>query len=494
MSENILTVYEFVSRLKAVLDKTPAFNHVALTGELSNFKAHRSGHFYFSLKDDKSRIDCVMFASNAKTVLFKPKDGDKVIIRGSCSVFVDAGKLQIYADKMNLDGLGDLYIRFEELKKRYFEQGYFAVDHKLKLPGYPETIAVVTGKDSAAFRDIERTLAERWPLAKVLYFFAAVQGTDAHLDIIKALQEALPYKPDVLILARGGGSIEDLWAFNEPALIDYLYHYPIPLVSGVGHESDTSLVDLVADYRAATPTAAVVSATPSKEQVYQIIRTYKNTYYKELVSKLRNYDTQLHTIQNSRTFKNPELLIDFKIQKLDYITQRILNKKDYLTVLGHQLDIRKMNLAIALKAQLSGYNDLLDNTKKRINQAIFDKLKDKMQTLLFLQMKQSGQEYLLKDKIKQKQEWVQRYVNGSQSNVIRSLTLKKQAAIAIIKELELLSPLHTLARGYALAYEGSRVIHSIDDINENAQIEVVVHDGVLHAQVYRKVRNNESES
>ena len=285
MIKKPLTVSQLVKTLKQTINQNEFLRNVTLVGELSNFNPHRSGHFYFTMKDETSRIDCVMFSGNTK-VKFKPKDGDKVIVSGYLDIYLPGGRVQMYANTMNLDGLGDLHIRFEELKKQLHKEGYFKPELKQTIEKYPEHIAVISAKDSAAHADISKTLKDRWPLAIQSNYFAYVQGENAVpsliAQIVKVNEDGIA---DTIILSRGGGSIEDLWAFNDPELIKVIVTSKIPIICGVGHESDNTLAELAADLRVATPTASAVAATPNQHDVKKQLRDYMNHFYIQVKRK-----------------------------------------------------------------------------------------------------------------------------------------------------------------------------------------------------------------
>ena len=256
MSQNAYSVSELLHNIKINLESTPAFRSFWLKGEISNYTAHRSGHWYFTLKDEGARVSCIMFANYTLGVHFPVKEGDKVLVKASVSVYPPQGSLQITVSQMSLDGIGDLFLQFEKLKKKLYEEGLFDPAHKKSLPRYPESIGIITGAKTAALQDILKTLNLRWPGLQTTIYESLVQGEGAASQIMAQLQRADQQGHQVLILARGGGSIEDLWAFNDERLARVLYQLKTPLVTGIGHEVDVTIADYVADLRAATPTAA----------------------------------------------------------------------------------------------------------------------------------------------------------------------------------------------------------------------------------------------
>ena len=271
-----LSVSSLLRYLKNRLDTDERLQKINVSGEISNFHRHFSGHLYFTLKDEYASISCVMFKSAASSLRFEPKTGDKVVVYANTSIFETAGQLQLYVQRMTPEGLGDLYARYEALKNRLSDEGYFSIDHKKIMKKiYPERIGVLVGDKSAAMSDIRRCFERRWPLAKVEYYPVLVQGVEAPADIIGRLLEADGMNYDAIILARGGGSFEDLFCFNDEQLVKTIYAMKTFLVSGIGHEQDFTLTDFVADLRAATPTAAVELITPDIEDVRKQITSFR---------------------------------------------------------------------------------------------------------------------------------------------------------------------------------------------------------------------------
>ena len=282
-----LSVSSLLRYLKNRLDTDERLQKIYVSGEISNFHRHFSGHLYFTLKDEYASISCVMFKSAASSLRFEPKTGDKVIVYANTSIFETAGQLQLYVQRMTPEGLGDLYARYEALKNRLNEEGYFLMDHKkTMIKVYPERIGVLVGDRSAAMSDIKRCFERRWPLCNVDFYPVLVQGAEAPADIVSKLLEADEKSYDAIILARGGGSFEDLFCFNDEQLVKTIYSMKTFLVSGVGHEQDFTLTDFVADLRAATPTAAVELITPDIEDVRKQVDLYTKQLYSKVNEKL----------------------------------------------------------------------------------------------------------------------------------------------------------------------------------------------------------------
>ncbi len=373
-----ISVSALVLYLKNKLDSDANLNNVKVIGELSNFHHHSSGHLYFTLKDDKAQISCVMFKSKALSLKFNPKNGDKVVISGSVSLFETSGQLQIYVNSMNLDGIGNLYQRYEDLKHKLFNEGYFNDDHKKKIPtNYPSNIAVLVGDNSAAMSDIKIQFAKRWPICNVDFYPCLVQGIDAPKDIINKLLEVDIKDYEIIILARGGGSFEDLFCFNDENLVKTIYNLKTFIVSGVGHQQDFTLVDYVVDLRAPTPTASVEYVTPSINDVINEVNDNKE-YLKTLVDKkINSYKDDLDKYANNKYLLNPNLIIDKSKLKLDYYDLRLLNYSHTIDNLNNSIDTYLNNirdkLTIKLKDKSNEVNNLysllktysIDNTLKR---------------------------------------------------------------------------------------------------------------------------------
>ena len=272
MNRDYITVTQLTKYIKYRIDNDTNLQEVYLKGEISNFKAHTRGHFYFTIKDENSRINAVMFASSARNVKFMPEDGMKVLVTGRISVYEATGGYQIYVSEMQEDGVGNLYVAFEQLKKKLMQEGLFATEHKKRIPRIPKRVGVVTAPTGAAIRDIISTIQRRFPLTEIYLFPCLVQGEQAKEDIVRQIKRAENYDLDVLIIGRGGGSIEDLWAFNEEMVARAIYDCPIPTISAVGHEIDFTIADFVSDLRAPTPTGAAEIAVPNKSDVINYLK------------------------------------------------------------------------------------------------------------------------------------------------------------------------------------------------------------------------------
>ena len=365
MNIKYVTISDLNRYIKAKFDMDTHLNRVYLKGEISNFKHHTRGHFYFTLKDENSRIAAVMFASSAKSVAFEPEDGMKVLVSGRIALYEATGSYQIYVDSMELDGIGNLYLEFERLKKELAKEGLFNKEHKRPIPRFPKKIGIITAPTGAAIRDILSTIKRRYPICETILFPALVQGTGAKESIVKQLNKAQEYDLDVIICGRGGGSIEDLWAFNEEIVARAIYNSKIPVISAVGHEIDFTIADYVADLRAPTPTGAAEMAVPNLVDLKSLIEQYKIRANEAVTNIIKKNRIKLESLQNSFVLKNPLSLYEIKEQKLDsYI--------DYL----NQYMANKLNHAKLM------YEKVINNKILKSPQSMFDKKKHQYELLL----------------------------------------------------------------------------------------------------------------
>ena len=335
MNNNYISVGALTRYIKYKIDNDVNLQEVYIKGEISNFKKHSRGHFYFTIKDEESRINAIMFASQTSKVAFEPVDGTKVLVKGRISVFEQTGNYQIYVSEIQEDGVGNLYALYEKLKQDLKKEGLFDDSHKKKIPLIPSRVGVVTAPTGAAIRDIISTINRRFPLCEVILFPSLVQGKEAKDDIVKKIKIADTYNLDTLIVGRGGGSIEDLWAFNEEIVARAIYECNTPVISAVGHEVDFTIADFVSDVRAATPTGAAEIAVPDKLELKKIIKQLEIRSSKN-ISNIINYNkTVLDKIKTSYILKNPMSIYEIKEQKLsntidklnNYIINYLDNKK-----------------------------------------------------------------------------------------------------------------------------------------------------------------------
>lgn len=360
MNKEYLTVSQLTKYIKYKLDNDVNLREVYLKGEISNFKAHTRGHFYFTIKDEGSRINAVMFASSASKVKFTPEDGMKILVTGRISVYEATGGYQIYVNEMMEDGVGNLYVAFEQLKKKLASEGLFDDRYKKPIPKIPERVGVITASTGAAIRDIISTINRRFPLTEVILLPSLVQGEGAKEDIVRQIKRAEDYNLDVLIVGRGGGSIEDLWAFNEEIVARAIFECPIPIISAVGHEIDFTIADFVADLRAPTPTGAAEIAVPNKTDVINYINQLNLRSRKAVGTILELKKKRLDNIKGHYILNNPLDLYSAKIQKLDYLTESLV--KNYKVI----IDKEKIKLNnIKTRPLFSNPLVILEKTKQK---------------------------------------------------------------------------------------------------------------------------------
>ncbi len=424
MNNEYITISELNHYIKGIMDDNLFLNKVYLKGEISNFKAHTRGHLYFTLKDENSRLNAVMFSYQAGGLKFEPADGMKVLVTGKISVYEATGAYQIYVSTMEQDGLGNLYIEFEKLKKKLAAEGLFDQDKKKPIPKTPKRIGIVTASTGAAIRDILTTIKRRYPICETILFPSLVQGADAAADIVKKIEIANTYDIDTLIVGRGGGSIEDLWPFNEEIVARAIYNSKVPVISAVGHEIDFTIADFVADLRAPTPTAAAELAVPNIDTI--------NTYLENAINRstltISNYiDIRKQNLQgliSSYVLKKPTAMYETKEQNLDYLIDRL--NKEMKTILG--------NIRIRLFKDINSY--VLTNP-----------------SILY--------------------------------------KFKEQNLDHIINKLEVLNPMNTLKRGYAIVKKEGKVITNYKAIKKNDVIDVSVKDYEISAKIMEVTNGKE---
>ena len=325
MNERVpITVTELNEHIKGILDSDPFLGRVLVRGELSNYKIYSSGHHYFTLKDSGASVRCVFFRSDASKLRFRPENGMGVICSGRVSVYPRDGAYQLYVSSMQPDGVGDLYVAFEQLKEKLLKEGLFDADHKKPIPAMPERIAVVTSASGAAVRDIIRVLGKRWPLSKVLILPVRVQGAEAPAEIAAAIRYADRHQiADLVITGRGGGSMEDLWAFNEEIVARAIYDCSIPVISAVGHEPDVTISDFVADLRAATPSNAAELAVPQQGEILDRLLDTRLHMDHLINKKLQLSAGTLEALSSRQVMRSPTGFLDRRRQELDSMEQRM---------------------------------------------------------------------------------------------------------------------------------------------------------------------------
>lgn len=359
MAQQVLSITQINEYIRTLMDSDALLTGLAVKGEISNYKMYPSGHHYFTLKDEGGALKCVMFKGNAMRLRFRPENGMKVIAMGKISVYPRDGAYQLYCSSLVMDGIGDLYAAFEQLKNKLAAQGLFDPAHKKPLPKYPSVIGIITSSAGAAVHDMLRILRKRYPLAQVRLLPVRVQGAEAPGEIAAAIGYANYYKlADLLIVGRGGGSIEDLWAFNDERVAYAIYHSEIPVISAVGHEPDVTISDYVADLRAATPSNAAELAVPDQDALRQTLDSYANVMANLLTRQLKNARRQLNILSQSPSLTSPEQYLIQRRKNLELIKGRIFTAQTRLIHMQKQRFIAstaKLDAMSPLKVLTRGY-------------------------------------------------------------------------------------------------------------------------------------------
>ncbi|MBM7633646.1 exodeoxyribonuclease VII large subunit [Geomicrobium sediminis] len=438
------SVSQVTRQIKTLLETSPSLERVFIYGEISNFKHHSRGHMYFTLKDDRARISAVMFAGNNRALRFQPENGMKVFITGNISVYEPYGQYQLYVKQMEPDGIGQLYLAYEQLKGKLEREGYFDPMLKKPLPRFPKEVAVVTSKTGAVIRDIYTTIKRRYPIALITLYPVAVQGPNAVPSIIRALRQADQSQADVIIAGRGGGSIEELWAFNDEELVKTTHSLNTPIISAVGHETDVTLHDFVADVRAATPTAAAELAVPSLQEWNDKLLVNHRRLQKATNQQLVSKRDRLRRFQSSYAFKYPAQLLRQKEQELDR-------------------SLEQLNRATKrLVTERKQYEEQLLNRLKRVNP------------------------YEL---YQQKSEALQRLDDKLHRALKHQYSDKANRYDQLIAKLTILNPLGTLKRGYSATYSNEELVTKAADVSVGDSITVHVQDGQIEG-VVKEIQNN----
>jgi exodeoxyribonuclease VII large subunit len=431
-NEMVVSISSVIARIKNVLTQTMDLDGIWIQGEISNLTKHRSGHYYFSLKDKSGEMSCVMFSSYVSRLNFNVEEGMRVLVSGSINVYEQRGSLQLVIRQMKQDGLGDLYLEFEKRKQDLLRAGYFDESHKKAKPDYIENIGVVTGAQAAALQDVLSTIQRRWPMMKVTLYPSLVQGSLAPKSLIQSLKEADTHNHDALLIVRGGGSFEDLFCFNDVQLVKTIYSLNTYIVSGVGHEVDTTLCDLVCDHRSVTPTAAAQWVTLDQYEVMTQILKDRELLRQNMSMILNHNKLKLDSYKNHPYLKDPKSFIIEKQLKLDGYNTQIehaleleLQKKNVIKNYTQQMHLRMMNIVKVQENKLS---------------MVPEKLRSNMQVLL---------------------------QNSRHS-------LQKNCAL-----LDAYSPLKVLSRGYSISKIEDKVIKHVKDVARDDIMVTRVNDGVI---------------
>ena len=433
---NFLTVRELTVLIKYNLENDIRFKNILVKGEISNLKIHPSGHWYFTLKDKFSRISAVMFSSYAKNVKIRITEGMQVILTGSIGVYENGGSYQLYVNNIQPDGIGTLYLQFEELKRNLEKEGLFDPKYKKPLPKYPMRIGVISASSGAAIHDIFTTITRRWPISERILIPASVQGLSAAPTIVNALKLADTLNFDVIILARGGGSLEDLWPFNEEIVARAIFEMKTPVVSGVGHEVDFTISDFVSDKRAPTPTGAAEMVTPDINEIRLQVNNLKSRIINNFNNILKYNKQNLNNIKTKNIFVNPEFLyVNSSIILDNYKNKLITNYHKLANNLKNKnlVYLNKMNLLINNK--ISSYNYIY-NYNEKLN-LLFNKI-------------------------------YSQNLNNFKVN---------------ISKLDSLSPLKVMSRGYSYVTKENEIIKSINEVKKDDELELKLVDGKILTKV-----------
>lgn len=367
-TDKYLSVSALTKYLKYKFDSDEHLRMIYLKGEISNFKAHSTGHLYFSIKDENSKINAIMFNRSASNLKFTPVEGTKVLVAGRVSVYESTGSYQIYVEEMLEDGVGNLYVAFEQLKEKLTKEGLFDNKYKKSIPKIPSRIGIITAPTGAAIKDILSTIKRCFPICEAILFPSLVQGDNAAEDIVKNIKKADEYNLDVLIVGRGGGSIEDLWPFNEEIVARAIFTAKTPIISAVGHEIDFTISDFVADMRAPTPTGAAEMAVPNIIDLLKYIDQLKIRLNENVYKKINFQKIYLDSIKNSFVIKNPLIMYENKKQNLDVLYNKIFDSlNNLINRKNHELELIRTNHIIRNP-------DYLFKDKKNTFKNLIDKL------------------------------------------------------------------------------------------------------------------------
>ncbi|MDF2606792.1 MAG: exodeoxyribonuclease large subunit [Bacillales bacterium] len=448
MEEKYISIGILTKYIKKKFDIDPYLQKIWVKGEISNITIHRSGHLYFTLKDEQARISAVMFNSSYKNIDFKPEEGMKVLIQGSIAIFEKTGSYQLYVRSMEQDGKGNLFLAYQKIKDKLEKEGLFDSDKKKEIPKFPRNIGVITSPTGAAIQDILTTLKRRYPIAKVTIFPAIVQGENATKSIVKSLKNADGRSDlDVIILGRGGGSIEELWAFNEEVVARAIYTCKIPIISAVGHETDFTIADFVADLRAPTPTGAAEIATPNINDIISFIHSSDMRLTHAINRYIKINTEKLERVKSSYIFQNPQRLYEQKILSLDILNEKLMDR---------------FNLIVERKN--NDYLKILQGLKKQRLIELLGSEKSKHQTLIDRQ-------------------------NRAIDKVVKIKGLSFQN---LIGKLDALSPIKVMERGYGIiASENGEVITTINKIQIGESINLTMNDGSVDCTVKNILKKGE---
>ena len=386
MNEKTLTVSELNNLIKTLIDCEPVLANVCVRGELSNYKVYPSGHHYFTLKDSESSLRCVMFKSSASKLRFRPESGMGVTAFGRISVFPRDGAYQLYCTGLNPEGTGDLQIAYEQLKAKLAADGLFDASHKKPLPEFPKRIAIITSSAGAAVHDMIRILGHRWPMTEVVLLPVRVQGVEAPPEIVGAIRYANRHKvADLIITGRGGGSIEDLWAFNDERVARAIYESELPVISAVGHEPDVTISDYVADRRASTPSNAAEIAVPDISDIRSALENLDIRKLQAMRKSLNKAEDRLEELRNRRVLQSPMTYVETKRTELDYLRDKLIAAADRYNSSNRNKFVRlaaSLDAMSPLKVIGRGYSIAADKNGELIRSISDVEVNDKLRLMV----------------------------------------------------------------------------------------------------------------
>ena len=482
----VYTVAEINQQVRTLLLEN--FSEVIVRGEISGLKQYASGHWYFTLKDPDSEIRCAMFRNRNQRVSFVPQDGDAIRVRARVDLYVQRGSYQLVVEDMEPEGRGDLLRRLEEIKAKLRDEGLFDPDRKQPLPGYPSMVGVITSSDGAALRDVVRTLRRRWPIARLCVYPSRVQGEEAPAELVQALELASrDGRCDVLILARGGGSFEDLLAFSHETVVRAVAACPIPLITGIGHETDTSLVDFTADVRAATPTAAAEQASPDATALKQQSLRFLGRIHSFLGLRLKQVHQELNNQTHRLELAHPAAQVRGHQQRLDETSERLVQVlRRRLEQMQQKLEDQNHRLQrVHPVARIQVHQQRLGEASKRLTQMLYQHMERRQHRLALAHRRLIA--CSPKPRLAGLVQIVRQYrwrINAATQSLHQAMHARLEQAGGT---LEAVSPLRTLERGYSIATlktpAGPELIRKASQANVGDAFELRVSDGSISAEV-----------
>lgn len=465
---DILTVKELTKYIKNILESDKKLNNLFVKGEISNLRTQSSGHIYFSLKDEETQIKCVFFRKANKNLDFELEEGMKIIVKGEIEIYQPRGEYSIIVEEVHPDGLGALYLAFIQLKKKLEKEGLFSKEYKKQIPKFPKKIALITSSSGAALQDILKIIKNRYPLVELMLFPTIVQGKKSVLQIIESINLVNQFSNiDAIILSRGGGSLEDLWSFNEESVAKAIFSSKVPIISAVGHETDFTIADFVADRRAPTPSAAAEIAVPDMKDISKQVEYLKIRSAKSLYHKLKLYKSYLEQIRSKFIFKKPLEIVHRNYRQLDQITTSITNfisliiqnKKEELRVVESEI------VSLSPKSMLKSYKAEI----KQIEKSSFFKRPKKF--------------------LSQHRKEIDQKAYELKKNVKNIISAKRNELEILESKIIALNPKAILKRGYGIVMNKNKILINSSDVGKGDEINIILHRGEINAKVKKTSKN-----